>query len=94
MGPVEETPVPVAETELLTPEPAPPEEPAYLPPAEESDLWVRVQRQLSMVGSDQPGVAEARNRYLRENNYVETVSARAAPYLYYIVEEVERRGML
>ncbi len=93
MGPVDGIPMPVAEAELLTPEQAIPMEPADLAPADEADLWVRIQRQLSLVGRDQPGVAQARQRYLNENNYVEVVSARAAPYLYYIVQEVERRGM-
>lgn len=93
VGGLDEGPVTAAETELLTPVPAPAPEPAYLPPADEQDLWVRVQRQLSLVGSDQPGVTQARQRYLREDNYVEIVSSRAAPYLYFIVEEVERRGM-
>ncbi len=61
-------------------------------PEPDADLWARIQRQLSLP-TDHPRVVEARQRYLREQRYMAIVTERASPYLYYIVEQVEARGM-
>jgi len=38
-------------------------------------------------------VAKWRDYYLSHPNFMVTISRRAEPFLYYIVEEIEKRGM-
>ncbi|MEH6570027.1 MAG: LysM peptidoglycan-binding domain-containing protein [Halioglobus sp.] len=57
------------------------------------DLWERIRSQLSLHTIEHKAVVEARKHYMRQRNYVPVVSERAKPYLYYIVTEVEKRGM-
>ena len=75
-------------------------EPVALEPSESAvpqdnstDLWHRIRGQLSLHTIEHKAVVEARQHYMRQKNYVPVVSERATPYLYYIVEEVEKRGM-
>ncbi len=57
------------------------------------DVWERIRYQLSFeVPQNRPVVAE-RNYYARHQAYLDRIAKRANPYLYYIVEEVEKRGM-
>lgn len=65
------------------------EEPQKAP----EDLWERIRGQLSFHTIEHKNVVEARKHYMRQRNYVPVVSERAKPYLHYIVEEVEKRGM-
>lgn len=58
-----------------------------------TDLWVRIGRELSWQNIDKPQVDLARERYLAQPNYLPLISGRASLYLYYIVEEVQRRDM-
>lgn len=60
-------------------------------PAE--DLWVRIRDQLLWQEVHNEAIAKARDRFLRQTNYLPTMAKRAAPYLHYIVGEVEKRGM-
>lgn len=84
-APAEETvPTPVERVTSIFKESAP-------PPTD--DLWQRIRGQLSLHTIEHKAVVDARQHYLRQKDYVPIVSARAAPYLYYIVEEVEKRGM-
>ena len=56
-----------------------------------SDVWERIRYQLSIhVPQNRPVVAE-RNYYQRHQKYLDRISKRAEPYLYFIVEEVEKR---
>ena len=61
------------------------------PPTE--DLWVRIREQLQWQEIHNEAIAKARDRFLRQKNYLPTVADRAQPYLHYIVEEVEKRNM-
>ncbi|MFY8272683.1 LysM peptidoglycan-binding domain-containing protein [Pseudoalteromonas sp. SSDWG2] len=57
------------------------------------DVWERIRYQLSIkVPQNRPVVTE-RNYYARHQSYLDRISKRAEPYLYYIVEEVEKRQM-
>jgi membrane-bound lytic murein transglycosylase D len=61
-----------------------------LPPV---DLWDRIRRQLSWQEIHNSQVARARDHFLSQHDYLEVISERAALYLYYIVDEVERRDL-
>ncbi len=57
------------------------------------DVWHRIRYQLSIdVPQNRPVVAE-RNYYARHQKYLDRIAKRAEPYLYFIVEEVEKRQM-
>lgn len=58
-----------------------------------TDLWERIRRELSWQTLHNAQVGKARDGYLRQPYYLPMVSKRAELYLYYIVEEVERRGL-
>jgi membrane-bound lytic murein transglycosylase D len=58
-----------------------------------TDLWERIRRQLSWQTIHNSQVGQARDRFLKQPDYLPVVSERGNYYLYYIVEEVERRGM-
>ena len=63
------------------------------PPPVFDDVWERIRYQLSIdVPQNRPVVAE-RNYYQRHQRYLDRISKRAEPYLYFIVEEVEKREM-
>ena len=57
------------------------------------DLWDRMRRELSWQSIHNAQVGKARDHYLRQSNYLPMVAGRGSYYLYYIVEEVEKRGM-
>ena len=57
------------------------------------DLWDRIRRQLTWQRIHNEQVAWARDNFLRQHDYPDVIAERAALFLYYIVEEVERRGM-
>lgn len=57
------------------------------------DVWERIRYQLSIeVPQNRPVVTE-RNYYGKHQAYLDRISKRAAPYLHYIVEEIEKREM-
>ena len=58
-----------------------------------TDLWERIRRELSWQAIHNAQIGEARSQFLRQRNYLPMVSERANLYLYYIVEEVQRRNM-
>ncbi|MEH6517894.1 MAG: LysM peptidoglycan-binding domain-containing protein [Halioglobus sp.] len=62
-----------------------------LPPA--TDLWERIRRELTWQTIHNSQIGAARDRFLAQPDYMPVVSKRAELYLYYIVEEVERRGL-
>ena len=67
--------------------------PVIVTAQQEADLWVRIQRQLSFIAPEHQRVVAQRNWYLRNPAYMERVAKRAAPFMYMIVEEIERRQM-
>ncbi|MCF6435528.1 LysM peptidoglycan-binding domain-containing protein [Pseudoalteromonas sp. MMG022] len=58
-----------------------------------TDLWQRISEQLSFDIELNDRLESRINWYLSQPYYLSSVSKRAAPYLYHIVEEVERRRM-
>lgn len=60
------------------------------PPA---DLWERIRESLSWQEIENQKVDRAVDHYLRQPGYMPMVSERSSLYLYYIVEEVQKRGM-
>ncbi len=57
------------------------------------DLWVRIRSGFAMRELDSPLVARHEKWYADRPDYVARMTERARRYLYYIVSEVERRGM-
>jgi membrane-bound lytic murein transglycosylase D len=72
------------------PEPDPEPEVAPGPPV---DLWDRIRRGLTWQTIDNGQVDKARKHFLGQHDYLEVIAERASLYLYYIVEEVERREL-
>lgn len=62
-------------------------------PQQLEDVWQRIRAQLSFEHSDHPRVTRRINWYLNHPNYMHTISNRAAPFLYYLVNEVEKRQL-
>lgn len=58
-----------------------------------SDLWRRIGSQLTWQDIDNPRVDQAREAFLAQYNYLPLLSERGSLYLYYIVEQVEKRGL-
>ena len=57
------------------------------------DIWERIRRQMTWQKIHNEKIGRARESYLQQPNYLTVVAARSEFYLYYIVEEVERRGL-
>ncbi|MEI5640023.1 MULTISPECIES: LysM peptidoglycan-binding domain-containing protein [unclassified Pseudoalteromonas] len=62
-------------------------------PLASDNLWLRIKAQLSFADSNDPRVKRRIEWYLKHPNYMHTISERAAPLLYYLVEQVEQRNM-
>jgi len=62
-------------------------------PHEHDDVWQRIRSQLTIEVPDHPAVEKWRKYYLSHPNFMVTISKRAEPFLYYIVEEIEKRNM-
>ena len=97
VGPPAPDPLPLAEVTLLEPlpDPFPPDTSADLeplpPPSE--DLWDRIRKGYGMPDLDDPYVATWEEWYSSRPDYVARMVDRSRRYLYYIVVEVEQRGM-
>lgn len=57
------------------------------------DLWQRIRAELSWQDIENEQVDKAVASYLAQPSYMPTVSERGSLYLYYIVEEVQKRNM-
>ncbi|WP_377112837.1 LysM peptidoglycan-binding domain-containing protein [Pseudoalteromonas sp. M58] len=66
---------------------------APLSPQKLDDVWQRIRAQLTFANSSHPDVQQRIAWYLSHPNYMDEISRRAEPYLYYIVNEVEKRGL-
>lgn len=64
-----------------------------LKPDTEFDLWARLRAGFALPELDSPLVAENERWYAERPEYVARMVERARRYLFYIVEEVEKRGM-
>ncbi|MBC3764477.1 LysM peptidoglycan-binding domain-containing protein [Neptunicella marina] len=62
-------------------------------PVEITDVWERVRDQLHFAIPDNRRVANQRNWYLEHPTYMQRVTKRATPFLYMIVDEIEKRDM-
>lgn len=61
---------------------------------QQNDLWVRIRSGFSMRDmDDSPRVTHFERWYAQKPEYVERMTERARRYLYFIVGEVEKRGM-
>jgi membrane-bound lytic murein transglycosylase D len=58
-----------------------------------TDLWLRMQSQLSIEIPQNRKVIAQRNWYAKHQEYLDRISKRATPFLYFIIEEIERRQM-
>jgi membrane-bound lytic murein transglycosylase D len=58
-----------------------------------SDMWDRIRRGLSMTDIDGPLVESRVNWYVSKPDYIQRMSERSARYMFYIVEELERRHL-
>ncbi len=88
--------------ELLPPEPAAAVEPltvpnesaaAAKPEIAQGDLWERIRGSFAMNDLNSRLVTYQENWYAKHPDYVDRMMERARRYLFYITEEVERRGM-
>jgi membrane-bound lytic murein transglycosylase D len=82
--------VPPVET---VPFPFPPELELEPLPAPAEDLWARIRRGYAIPDVDDPLVAKWEEWYASRPDYVARMVDRSRRYLYYIVVEVEQRGM-
>lgn len=62
-------------------------------PAPIDDVWTRISNQFAFEVPDNKRVTLQRNWYLKHPEYMARVVNRARPFLYYITEEIEKRGM-
>jgi len=61
---------------------------------EENNIWPRIQSQLTFdIPEDQQRLIAQRNWYVKHPSYLKRVAKRAEPFLYYIVEELEKNDM-
>ena len=58
-----------------------------------TDVWQRVSDGLRFHIPDDKRVESQRNWYLKHPEYMKRVVTRAQPFLYYIVDEIEKRDM-
>lgn len=66
---------------------------APLVPAELEDVWQRIQLQLTFDVPQTRPIIEQRNFYSSHQAYLDRVANRAQPFLFFIVEELEKRNM-
>jgi membrane-bound lytic murein transglycosylase D len=59
----------------------------------QTDLWERIRAGYGLPALDSPLVARHEQWFINNPEYLESMVGRARLYLYYIVEEVEKRGM-
>lgn len=59
-----------------------------------SEIWGRLRTRLDLsAGKNSPLYQKHLRNYARSQDYINKVVRNASPYLYYILEEVEKRGM-
>ena len=99
----------IAQPETLVPAPLPSSDVGNSPPIEinddlppiptidltspPDDLWQRVRNDFSMPNLDSRLVADRQAWYLNRPKMLQEILGRSRRYLYYIVQELEKRGM-
>jgi membrane-bound lytic murein transglycosylase D len=63
------------------------------PAPEHADLWERLRSNYALPEVSHKRIDQETDWYARHPNYLGRVAERARPYLYYIVDEAERRGI-
>jgi membrane-bound lytic murein transglycosylase D len=66
---------------------------AALGPAHHADIWARIRAGFAMRKLDGPLVTKHERWFVNNPEFMQAMMERAGMYLYYIVEEIERRGM-
>lgn len=70
---------------------------ALTPPVEttpfDNNIWLRIQDGYAMPDIISPHTVKYENRYASKPEYVSNMMARSQKYLFYVLEEVEKRGM-
>jgi membrane-bound lytic murein transglycosylase D len=57
------------------------------------DIWVRIRSGFILPDKEKPGVEPDQLWFSRHQQYLDRVSERATPYIHFIVESLEERGM-
>jgi membrane-bound lytic murein transglycosylase D len=90
-------PAPTEPADIILPQNLPTDIPAYVPPqiidAAHSDLWERIRKGYGITNLNSPLIANHVTWYAGRPDYFQRMTDRSARYLYYIVEEVQKRGM-
>lgn len=66
---------------------------ADVAPAPPADLWDRLRAGMALNQAPRPEIARQRTWFIDNPDFLERVSSRAEPFLFHIVEELDRRGM-
>lgn len=66
---------------------------APIDPESYGDVWQRVSQQLSLEVPDNRRVRAQKSWYVNHPSYLKRVTKRAEPYLYFIVDELEKRNL-
>jgi membrane-bound lytic murein transglycosylase D len=82
-----------AATSSPAPTPATASAAAAPAPVRHDNLWERIRAGFAFPELDTPLVADKERFYLRKPENLQRMFARGGPYLHYIVEEIEKRGM-
>jgi membrane-bound lytic murein transglycosylase D len=99
--PAASAPAGAADSAQSTPQPfafaLDPMRPSVIVDAEEptarTDLWVRVRRGFAMPDLDNALVLKWQQYYASRPDYVQRMTERGSRYLFYVVEEIDKRGM-
>lgn len=70
--------------------------PASMSPESEpepQDLWTRIRAGFALPNRRHPKAYKEAQEYADSRDYLDATIERAKPYLYYVVEEIEKRGM-
>jgi len=93
---VAEAPKPGTQPLLPDVQATPTLEPVAIPVAEPlppGDIWQRIRAGLALPESDHPLIRVHEEWYARHPQHLQKTLERSRPYLYHIVEQVEKRGM-
>ena len=88
------SPAMIAEPANIEPEPAPQlQDPVFKQPEMPDDLWQRMRLGFRLGQPSQQRIDDETNWYSSHPDYLERIQERARPYLYFILEQVEKRNM-
>ncbi|SYZ80723.1 membrane-bound lytic murein transglycosylase D [Vibrio paracholerae] len=68
-------------------------EKAALSPQQQGDMWQRIVMQFQLKVPDNPSVEKHRQWFIKNTNHIESVTARAEPFLYLLSEKMEQKGL-